>query len=334
MSGDTYTTTITPVEVQDEGPNLIGVVPVANYIAAIRGSAWTTAGFKSGDHIIDIGGHDVLAPDDLAAGLAQASVGTRANVLRSGSEIPIPLDTLTALDPGDLAITHGPDERRIRIVPRSAAEAAGMQSGDEILMVDDISIDGMDTLMASLRAATGEDRPASIVILRKDVDGERELTLNVMSAPVPTLDYGLRMERAEYIYRESSPLDALIVGCGACVKFLQDSWLTLQGIITDRVPGKNVGGPIAIGVIAHSFASVSWTKLFFFLCVLSMNLAFLNVLPIPLLDGGHLFFLLIEKIKGSPVSDRVMGYSQLAGLVLIGFIFVYILYHDVQRTIG
>jgi regulator of sigma E protease len=124
------------------------------------------------------------------------------------------------------------------------------------------------------------------------------------------------------------------MGGGACIKFLEDSWLTLQGIVTDRVPGKNVGGPIAIGVIAHSFASVSWTKLFFFLCVLSMNLAFLNVLPIPLLDGGHLFFLLIEKIKGSPVSDRVMGYSQLAGLVMIGFIFVYILYHDIHRTIG
>ena len=76
------------------------------------------------------------------------------------------------------------------------------------------------------------------------------------------------------------------------------------------------------------------TKFFFFLCVLSMNLAFLNVLPIPLLDGGHLFFLLIEKLKGSPVSDKIMGYSQLAGLVLIGFIFVYIIYNDVARTIG
>ena len=209
-----------------------------------------------------------------------------------------------------------------------------MKSGDEILAVDGVDIDGQTSLLAALRAATQEGRAASINLLRIESGTGEELTLNITAAPLPRLDYGLSMERAEYVYSEKNPLNAAVVGCGACLKFLQDSWLTLRGIATDRVPGKNVGGPIAIGVIAHSFASVSWTKLFFFLCVLSMNLAFLNVLPIPLLDGGHLFFLLIEKIKGSPVSDRIMGYSQLAGLVLIGFIFVYILYHDVQRTIG
>jgi regulator of sigma E protease len=146
------------------------------------------------------------------------------------------------------------------------------------------------------------------------------------------MSYGFNLQRADFIYRVTNPVDALTLGCTSCYKFLKDSWYTLQGIVTKRVPGKNVGGPIAIGVIAHSFASVAWTKFFFFLCVLSMNLAFLNVLPIPLLDGGHLFFLLIEKLKGSPVSDRVMGYSQLSGLVLIGFIFLYILYQDLERT--
>jgi regulator of sigma E protease len=65
--------------------------------------------------------------------------------------------------------------------------------------------------------------------------------------------------------------------------------------------------------------------------MLSINLAFLNVLPIPVLDGGHLFFLLVEKIKGSPVSERVLGYSQMVGVVLIISLMVYVTFNDVVR---
>ena len=67
--------------------------------------------------------------------------------------------------------------------------------------------------------------------------------------------------------------------------------------------------------------------------MLSMNLAFLNVLPIPVLDGGHLLFLLIEKLKGSPVSERIHGYSQLVGVVLIVSLMVYVTFNDVVRWI-
>jgi len=217
-----------------------------------------------------------------------------------------------------------------------------VQSGDEILQVNGVTIGESAPLIQTLHANTSsghssacsvsEQLPVSLLLRRGAGDAERELVVSVMPAPRAPLDYGFGLRRADFIYSVSNPLEAVAVGCKSCVKFLQDSWLTLEGIITKRVPSKNVGGPIAIGVIAHTFASVSWTKFFFFLCVLSMNLAFLNVLPIPLLDGGHLFFLLIEKLKGSPVSDRVMGYSQLAGLALIGFVFIYILYQDLQKA--
>ena len=65
--------------------------------------------------------------------------------------------------------------------------------------------------------------------------------------------------------------------------------------------------------------------------MLSVSLAFLNVLPIPVLDGGHLFFLAIEKLKGSPVSERVLSYSQIVGLVLIVSLVVYVTFNDIQR---
>ena len=71
--------------------------------------------------------------------------------------------------------------------------------------------------------------------------------------------------------------------------------------------------------------------LFKFLAILSINLAILNLLPIPILDGGHLLFLAIEGIKGSPVSERTFGYSQVVGLVMIMSLMVYVTYQDIVR---
>ena len=102
---------------------------------------------------------------------------------------------------------------------------------------------------------------------------------------------------------------------------------------TQEVSTRNLGGIITISRVSYRLV-LGWTKLLFFLCILSVNLAFLNVLPIPVLDGGYLFFLLIEKLKGSPVSARTLGYSQMVGLVLIVTLMVYVTYNDLLRWMG
>ena len=115
---------------------------------------------------------------------------------------------------------------------------------------------------------------------------------------------------------------------------IQDTWLTVKKMIVGDVSTKSISGIITIGNVSYEVAKTGWTKLFFFLCLLSINLAIFNVLPIPVLDGGHLFFLIIEKIKGSPVSDRVLGYSQMVGVVLILSLLVYVTYNDILRVFG
>jgi len=82
----------------------------------------------------------------------------------------------------------------------------------------------------------------------------------------------------------------------------------------------------------HS-ANEGLAQLFFLLAIISVNLAILNLLPIPILDGGHLLFLIVEWIKGSPVSERTLGYSQLVGLVLLVSLMIYVTYQDVVRWI-
>ncbi|MBJ01656.1 MAG: hypothetical protein CMK00_02155 [Planctomycetes bacterium] len=332
--GEQYAVTISPREGVADGTPLVGVITASDLVKATRGAEWSALGVQAGDRITSINGAPVLWIRDLEDALNGQAGPLLITVDRDGQDSVYTVSPGSGLNADDIALGSAETERRVRIVSRSAAAAAGLQDGDEILMVGDVSIDSQATLLRALKGKTEQGAPAALTISRVHNGQPEELEIEVSAAPIAPLVYGIGFQRAEYIYSEKNPWDATTVGCGACLKFLKDSWLTLRGIATDRVPGKNVGGPIAIGVIAHSFASVSLTKFFFFLCVLSMNLAFLNVLPIPLLDGGHLFFLLIEKLKGSPVSDKVMGYSQLAGLVLIGFIFVFIIYNDVARTVG
>ena len=91
------------------------------------------------------------------------------------------------------------------------------------------------------------------------------------------------------------------------------------------------GGPITIFRVASASAQKSLMELILFLGLLSVNLAIINLLPIPILDGGHLFFLLIERVKGSPVSERTFGLAQWAGLVLILALLVYVTFNDILR---
>ena len=184
----------------------------------------------------------------------------------------------------------------------------------------------------------GVSTPRSLTfsVLRQDEPGGPLLARDVTVQPSPIdqpVPLGVNFRPHGIVYRADGPIHALEVGATSTWRFLEDSWIFLQRIISQDVSAKNAGGIITIGMVSSHWAAEGLAKLFFFLCILSMNLAFLNILPVPLLDGGHLFFLLIEKLKGSPVSERVMGYSQLVGLVLILTLFVYVMHNDIQRFI-
>ena len=86
-----------------------------------------------------------------------------------------------------------------------------------------------------------------------------------------------------------------------------------------------------IAVASYAFAEYGIGKLLFFLGLLSINLAIINLLPIPILDGGHLMFLAIEKIKGSPVSETAQAIAQYAGLLILLSLMIYVTWNDIER---
>ena len=161
----------------------------------------------------------------------------------------------------------------------------------------------------------------------------RQRRVVVTPKPPRVPDYGFDVAFAQVVRRY--PLGkAFVVGMRASVNLARQAYLTLRKMVSRQVSPDNLGGIVAIGHVSYQFAQAGLAKLFYFLALLSINLAVINLLPIPVLDGGHLLFLLIEKVKGSPVSERVVGYAQVIGLVVILSLLVFVTYNDLRRVFG
>ena len=112
-------------------------------------------------------------------------------------------------------------------------------------------------------------------------------------------------------------------------------YLTVMGIvkIIERViPASELGGPIRIAELAGQQMEAGWMNLLYFMGLLSVNLGMLNLLPIPVLDGGHLVFLSLEAIRRRPLSDRTMEISQKVGICLLGTLMIFVFYNDILRS--
>ncbi len=326
-------------EQEVKGKPLMGVRPMANLLTGLRESPLTEAtGLEPGDLIRSINGQDIFDPGSVLQALLAARGPLQWRVLRDGRQLSLDSPALTEAEAialfDDLAIGSDMRGAAIAVLPLSAADRAGFQSGDRIEKIDGIPIDEYEDIRSAAAAAGRRGRAMKVAFARPSASGTpKQLELDVKPGPYSRYEFGLGLKPARYDYRVTNGMKAISLGVGACYDMLYDVARTLSGVLRQEVSEDNLGGIITIGVIAKQTADIGLVKFFWFLCLLSMNLAFLNVLPIPLLDGGHLFFLLVEGIKGSPVSEKILSYSQLVGLVLIVSIFVFVIYNDLSMHV-
>ena len=314
----------------EEGPRLLGARPLARRVAATRRAA-AAPDFPvlAGDVIEAANGLTVLSPDaiqDAAQGPALT-----LTVRRDGASLDLTLDDSQRLAVlgGDLAFGGDESSTYVQPIPGGALEAAGVVTGDRIVSLDGEPLADYTTLLERLRAA-GDN----VVDFRVGYEHDGQLVdARVRTRPPPLLDYGLDLQFAEVVH-DLGLLGSLRAGWNASLNALRTTALTLGKLFTGSVGMKNLGGPLSISFITYKSAEWDFAKLLFFLALLSVNLGFINILPIPVLDGGQIVFLLCEKVKGSRLSERFLQNAQLVGLVAILALMVVVTYNDILRFLG
>jgi regulator of sigma E protease len=334
---------VTPDVQPSPGAGVLGVSPIFGRVTAVRGNGAARELLKPGDLVLAAQGAEQVRPRELERaileGPVQEPVKLRLRVLRDGRTLELEsskaltaAERLVLLD--DVALDYDVEATAVSVSEGSAAERAGVRDGDRILRVGGRPVERWEQVRAEIKAHRSTSGPLELEVERIGESGKAQVVALAAELAPPTItNYGLGLRQATYVYRAKGLADAVQVGVQASWKFVVDAWLTLKRILFGQVSSENIGGIITIAAVSYSWAEEGLAKLFFILCMLSMNLAFINVLPIPVLDGGHLFFLLVEKIKGSPVSERVLSYSQVVGVVLILSLMIYVTYNDLVRWV-
>jgi regulator of sigma E protease len=220
----------------------------------------------------------------------------------------------------------------------SPAAESGLQPNDTI-----IAIDGKETRLwedVSLLIKNSEGREVVITARRGDetleiaVTPRMETTKNIFGEVVGER-YMVGIARTEeVVYEKVGFIKSLQAGVSQTWSWMYLTVLGLVKIIQKVVPASELGGPILIAKIAGERMEAGWVNFIYFMGVLSVNLGILNLLPIPILDGGHLVFFSVEAILRKPLNLRTMEILQQIGLVLLGSLMIFVFYNDLVRVFG
>lgn len=217
----------------------------------------------------------------------------------------------------------------------SPAETGGLRDGDIILQIDQEQTSGWLDVLEAVKGSGGKE--LSFIVKR---DGDR-LHLKIKPA-IDSLKnvFGEEVEKRYMIgimkaddmtYENANIVEAFK---SACLQTWMYISLTVMGfikIVQQVVPASEIGGPILIAQIAGEQMKAGWMNLIYFMGLLSVNLGILNLLPIPVLDGGHLVFLTIEGLRRKPMDERAQIFAQQIGIGLLGTLMIFVFYNDIVR---
>lgn len=310
------------------------------------------AGFQSEDRVRSLAGHEVSNWQGLSLELIRARMGKQPVSVaiqgRDGQNKQLRLDmTDLPYDPDKLLSALGleayqpPATTYIdKVMPDSAAAQAGLQAGDAILAVNDYRIDSPRALVEAVQKNPGAR--VSIKIRRHDKVQRLDVALGKKQAhdgqATGQLGAALTVDAAAFEHmrtvRQLGPLAAMPAA-------MQKTWdLTVMSarligrMFIGQVSWRNVGGPVQIASYAGQSAQIGGVAFISFLGFISLNLALINLLPIPLLDGGHLLYDAVEWGRGKPLSETAQATGQRIGLMALLMLMALAFYNDILRLLG
>ena len=326
---------------------MLGRSDYAPIVTATPDSIAAEAGIQPGDRILSVNGRQVSTWSDSmdAVGNALLALTPLPLTVRHADgqtrELVLPLDRLPAGHPidqyfGKLGLRLAPPPAIAGTVkPGQPAALGGIQGGDRIVSINGQPVGDFDSLGKLVQSAAATSPRLSIGVLR---DG-RPLTLAVTATWESLGDQpakwmlGVAPPPPEPATVQYSPARALGAAFTTTWRNTRQTFGMIGEMLSGHASTKNISSVIGIAQYANASAQMGLAWFLQFLAMVSLSLAILNLLPIPVLDGGHLLYYLIELVKGSPVSEQAMIIGQYIGLVLLFSLVGWTLFNDIQRTL-
>ncbi|HMK87810.1 MAG TPA: RIP metalloprotease RseP [Steroidobacteraceae bacterium] len=317
-------------------------------------SAAAAAGLKSGDEIESVGDYRTQDTEELQIDLLRQISGDGViplKVRREGRELSLSLhvtgDTRALTEPGkllpglgfDFATWHA-DSVVQAAPPGSAGARAGLRAGDRLIAVNGRPLANSTEFIAAISGSPGQ-------VLSIEVErGGQRLSLptevgTVLEQGRPVGRLGITLTEGPKSWprgliekHRSDPLTALGIGAQ---KTWEMSTLTVQMLwrmVTGEVSAKNISGVVSIAEYAGISAYLGVTAYMAFLAVISVSLGVLNLMPVPLLDGGQVLYQLVEVVKGGPLSERAQNFGQQVGIALLIVLMSLAFYNDISRHLN
>ncbi|UTW10295.1 RIP metalloprotease RseP [Marinobacterium rhizophilum] len=328
-----------------------GVNTVAPVIGQVLpGTPAYEAGVEPGGEVVGLDAHSLQSWEELNLRLASHIGESRTLQLRvrytdGASPVTYPL----RLDAWQVDVERESPLRAIglrpyqppvpavigQLLPDGQAAAAGLQTGDRVLSIDGVAIADWMALVERVRASADTslqlvvDRNGSRIAieLRPQLRESEDGPIGYIGAGVQPVNWPSELERT----LRYGPVEALGVAVSKTGQMigltLESIWKMLEGVISV----KNLSGPITIAKVAGASAASGLESFVSFLAYLSISLGVLNLLPIPMLDGGHLFYYGLEALRGKPVSERVQMFGLRIGMALLFTLMAVAIVNDLMR---
>ena len=312
-------------------PTFLDSPAVIGYVVA--GSNGADSGFVAGDSIKKLNDIEIESWNATNKSfISQAGETLNFTVERNGKQVQLTIvaenDSLQGMQA--LGLLPQQDARIGGLAPTMPASSAGIKNGDLITQIGDHPITSWYDLKGVIQKIGSQEVPVQI-----ERDGEQLVVLLTPKQQSGEGDYLLGIApQYESKLKRYGFVDAMGEGATKTWELIEMTVVFVQKLVTGNVSTKNIGGPITVVQIAGQAAQTDLAAILSVLAFISIQLGILNLLPIPILDGGHILFYLIELLIRRPVSIRVREMSQQIGMAMLLMLMVVAFYNDIVRLWG